>query len=266
MNTHAPRNPPLAKHVAFTLIEILVVVAIIGILAALLLPAMSKALSAAHVARTINDLKQVRGFTVDAASQLGGSLPLTKGYGSVGAAVSASASPVLSTSALADLNGSLRLDAVLLSVPSPKLEKYFTPACGSQVFTPSGGSSTLDPRFNVTTNLFYNLPDSKIPAGFSYAAVSRLECTATSAGVPSASSGSNFYLDGVNSLPSGRVAFAVIKSVPGAEAYQIASSVNTAVFMDDMSGAAITAQNRGQVCYSAAVNGVTDVYVYLANF
>ena len=266
MNTHQKRTHSIRDRLAFTLIEILVVVAIIGVLAALLLPAMSKALSAAHVARTLNDLKQVRGFAVDAASQLGGSLPLTKGYASVGTAVSGSASPVLSTSAVADLSAALRLDSVLLSVPSPKLEKYFAPACGSQVFTPAGGSSVVDPRFNAATSVFYNLPDAKIPSGYSYTAVSRLECVATTSSVPSVAAGSNFYLDGVNSLPTGRVAFAILKSVPGAEAYQIASAVDTAAFMDDASGAATSAQTRGQVCYGAAVNGVTDVYVYLANF
>jgi prepilin-type N-terminal cleavage/methylation domain-containing protein len=255
---------------AFSLIEILVVVAIIGVLAAILLPTLTKALQAAHINRTVADLKQLRGFAADAANQLGGTLPLTKGYTSTAAIVNSTANPNLSASAPADFNNALRLDEVLLSVPSAKLEKYFTPACGSQTFTPAGGSATVDPRYNASTGTFYNLPDVKVAAGYSYSAVSRLECaavdTAQVPGTVDANGGTNFKVDGVNSLASGRVAYAVIKAVTGTDAAQIASSINTPAFMDDTSGAATIAQGRGQVAYAAAVGGVTDVYVYLGNF
>src|SRR5271170_7626665 len=107
---------------AFSLIEILVVVAIIGVLAAILLPALSRALSAAHVNRTIADLKQLKGFAADAANQLGGTLPQTKGYASLSGIVNTTSSPNLSGSATTDFNNALRLDEVLLSIPNPKLE------------------------------------------------------------------------------------------------------------------------------------------------
>jgi hypothetical protein len=240
------------------------------VLAAILLPSLNKALSSAHVSRTIADLKQLKGFAADAANQLGGTLPETKGYTSLSGIVNATTSPNLSGSAATDFNNALRLDDVLLSVPNPKLEQYFAPACGSQVFLPSGGSAIVDPRFNASNGTFYNLPDSRIGSGYGYSAVSRLECaavdTAQLPGTVDLNGGTNFRIDGVNNLAAGRVAYAVIKGVSGPEAYQIATAVNTPAFMDDTSGSAGIAQGRGEVAYSAAVGGVTDVYVYLGNF
>jgi hypothetical protein len=184
--------------------------------------------------------------------------------------VSATANPNLSGSAAADFNNALRLDEVLISVPSPKLERYFAPACGSQTFLPTGGSPVSDPRFNAATGTFYNLPDARIAAGYGYAGVSRLECAAVDAaqapGTVDSSGGTNFKVDGVNGLSAGRVAYAVIKAVPGPEASPIATAINTPAFMDDTTGAAGAAQGRGQVAYSVAVGGVTDVYVYLGNY
>jgi prepilin-type N-terminal cleavage/methylation domain-containing protein len=254
----------------FSLIEILVVVAIIGLLAAILIPAMSRALTTSRITRTLADLQQLKGFVADASNQLGGTLPLTKGYVAVTPMVSVATNASLYSSAVADFNHALRLDAVLLSVPSPKLDRYFAPACGVQYFEPTGGSSSVDPRYNPLTNVFYNVPDAVIPSGYTYAAVSRLECVPVDAtqtpGTVDANGGTTFKLDGANSLSSGRVAYAVIKAVAGSEAFQLASALNTPAMMDDTTGSAGTAQIRGQAAYAAASNGFTDVYICLGNF
>jgi prepilin-type N-terminal cleavage/methylation domain-containing protein len=255
---------------AFSLIEILVVVAIIGVLAAILLPALNRALSAAHINRTLADLRQLKGFVADASNQLGGTMPLTKGYSSLAGVVNPAVNPNLAGSSPADFDNALRLDEVLISVPSPKLEQYFTPACGSQVFAPAGGSAVIDPRYNAATATFYNLPDARIAPGYGYASVSRLECAvvdiAQAPGTVDANGGTNFRIDGVNNLPAGRVAYAVIKAVTGPEAAQIAAAVDTPAFIDDTSAAAALPQLRGEVAYAASAGGVTDVYVYLGNF
>ena len=259
----------VARDRGFSLIEILVVVVIIGVMAAILLPALHRALSTAHVNRTIADLRQLKGFTADAADQLGGTLPLTKGYSSLSGIVGLG-NPNLLSSAPADFDNALRLDEVLMSVPNPKLERYFTPACGSQSFLPSGGLAVVDPRYNAAAGVFYNLPDARVGAGYGYANVSRLECAVVDvAQVPGSvdsNGGTNFKTDGVNSLPAGRVAYAVIKGVPGVEAAEIAQAIDSPAFMDDLTASAGMSQGRGEVAYLAAIGGVTDVYVYLGNF
>lgn len=248
----------------FTLVEILTVLAIIGVLATLLTVGGPKVLSMARVSTAQGDIRNMKTAVADAATKLGGTLPLTEGITTVNSSVASGTNLLTSTGA--NFSNAARLEQVLMAVPQPLIETYFRPSFGSQVFSRSDGATASELTFNSTTNVFSNSPDLAATTGMSYANVTRLECRAVNAAATPGTDGSNFRIDGINNLASGRVAYILYKNVPGVEAYNLALKVNGTSLMSDASGAGTTAQTQGTVTYAAASGGVTDVYVYLANF
>lgn len=78
MNNHelSPSIPPgTSKRYAFTLIEMLVVIAIIALLVSLLVPAVSRSLNRAARIRCLNNLRQIAIGTVNWATEHQGELP-----------------------------------------------------------------------------------------------------------------------------------------------------------------------------------------------
>src|SRR5258708_281122 len=156
----------------FTLIEITIVVAIVGVLIAGLVAAIGTARRNSNITRTVNDLKEASRIT----QQLDlGTFPLTKGIASV---ATVATGPNLLASSLANFHAALRFDQVLLSLG--KLEKlYDTPVVATTLATetvPAAPTAGADPRYNAVYGKFYNSPDTTV--AHSWANCARFDCVA----------------------------------------------------------------------------------------
>ncbi|MCS6243656.1 MAG: prepilin-type N-terminal cleavage/methylation domain-containing protein [Opitutus sp.] len=262
------------KH-AFTLIEILVVVTIIALLVGVFVPLTSKALSNARINSAAADIRNLSNIAGDAASKLGGTLPLTEGItnmnqvsnglldGRLGGANNAAR--------LSNLNALLGLDNVFMSMKNEdrRMDDYYRSPLGITI-----EKTRVRPpvRYDVATGEYKVdiLPAGNYTKTDGFGDSSRIECANVTAAefnlatTVNTAGGINFRLDGVNLLPAGRCAFLILEGVPLTVAYDLARKLNSPSLMN---GRAFNNQNQtlGPVIYRG--NAVTTtVYVYLANF
>jgi prepilin-type N-terminal cleavage/methylation domain-containing protein len=249
----------------FTLIELLIAIAVIGILVGGLAIGGPAMLRKARISKTQSEIQQYRNIVIDAAAQLGGTLPITEG----GAALPTTSGASLGASTAGNFYNHARLEHVLMSLRAPLLRQFVTSKMGNQNNLRAdgvvGGNELI---YNPTTQTWSTSPaDVTIAAGMSYASTTRLECIlANSAATPGA--GTNFILgNGAAGISTGaRIAVYIIPGVPGLEAAALASEVNGAGSMTDTANNGTVAQTRGTVTYNASATGTNDLYIYLADF
>lgn len=250
----------------FTLVEIMIGVVVLGLLAALLIVNAPSIFSMYRVHSAASDYSKLVAIVADASSKCGGTLPITEGTSAITGLTSGSN---LGSSTAANFYNNARLEQVLMAVPDPLVSKYMSPAYGSQSFARSDGSTGNDLTYSTSTGLWSNNgTDTTIVAGMSYANVTRLECAAiNSAAIPGVD-GTNFRLTGgtANLTNGGRVAYYLIKGMPGKEAYKLAVKLNGSAMITDTSSSGTIAQTNGVATYAASTSGTNDVYLFLGQF
>jgi prepilin-type N-terminal cleavage/methylation domain-containing protein len=255
-------NTKRALTKGFTLIELLVVVAIIGALAALIVPSVQDARQQTRVTTLVADIDSVAKTiqSLDNPSVF----PLTEHMADADRANNVGGANLVGATS-ANLNNALRLDQLLLSLG--KLETLFqtqlvpvrsaVDAAGSSIATP-----VTDPRWNPASRRFVNTPDTAVT--HSWAQAARIECATTVPGNTPGVDGRNFRLDGVTNLPTNaRVQYAVLPNVTSEVAFLIGNAINTEALMD--ASAQGSAQLRGRAAWASPVGGLTTVYVYLGH-
>ena len=285
----------------FSLIEILAVVTILALLIAILIPVTSKALASARINSALSEIRTLRTLVGDAASRMGGTLPLTEGIAAgVDDPALVTIDPTLTaklpaTNSLLTFTVLTTLDNVLMGLEPALMEANFKASLGQPFLRDSSvppiqyknGSYSAVP-YPRNPNYMYNGSSFRQGGRVECAMVSRffdvnssssrlaniqpnpgfdptqLESTTNPRDIPAAS-GVNFTLDGVNYLPRGsRCALVIYETVPIAEAYEISRQLNAPGLLVSRTFSTAS-QTRGRVVYRGNPNSTT-VYVYLAHF
>ena len=299
MHTRLSRR---ALNQGFTLIEILTVLAIIGILTAILIPAVSKARERTRLTATVAEIRSLKTIVAEAANRLKGSLPITEGVRrnpgvlntsnmQVYSILSDDPTPPYSVEQYNSVTSNnlnrgitysklVRLDHVLTTLTSPVMDSPWS--------TQFGGGASLQRmvqppfRFNQRHLLFestaqgltlYTLDGNNSADDSSR--YSRLESATMVASTVfnirdpladvNTAGGICFDLDGDGA--AGQVgmqcAYVIYKRVPVTQAFKLALELNAAGRMTDRAPGGIEPQTMGSVIYGTPVGGVVDVYVHL---
>jgi prepilin-type N-terminal cleavage/methylation domain-containing protein len=252
--TRLPLSHRARKVAGFTLIEILTVAAIITILVGVTIAGLTKGTENGRASGVVGAVSQIKTAVKQFADDHGGLVPITD---SATAANIPTAGTTFSAASATVLSKGIILDTVLLTERGA--ERAIQLPAGPN--PPPVNAGAADVLWDPTQQKFKMNPDAAPTRDYSLC--NRLECQISSATSPEIALGTNFFLDGTNSIPSGRrIVCAVIPGCPASLALKISQKLDGVGFSTNET----TLDNKGAVVYNTPVNGVTDVYIYIADF
>lgn len=235
----------------FTLTEILVTVAIITAAIGASFAGYTLAGENGKAGAVATAIKNAKDAVAQFANEHGNVVPITEATVTGQIPVSGT---TFSAAAIASISNACTLEPVLLTEKCA--DRAVNVAAGpNAVATNSGANDVL---WNATSQAFYMSPDAA--ATRDYTNCNRIECRISSTTSPETATGSNFYLDGTNSIATGRrVVYMVIPNCPSSLAYKISRKIDG----DNFSSNESTLDRKGAVVYNTPSNGATTVYIYI---